>query len=805
MLNKPQLISLLFCSLIFFQLNAQSPGDYRSKQSGAWAAAATWETYNGNAWVNAVAEPTVSSGAINILATHTVTASSNITANQVVIDNDGILTISSGIFTLTDRTGTEISCNGAFNFNGGSLTGTGSVEINSGGTFNWNGATINGDITTNINTGAVFFMSVGTNVLGGSANPVINNYGECTWTSGNLNFNIGSPVFNNYGIVNIFTDADVASSNTTTGSFNNKAGGIINKTGSPGEVTYFNGAVSCSNDGIININSGFLRFYVPYVQPGTLVTALGAGAYFTNGISYFTSTSSIAGEGNLFFDGAMATLNSASVSAKNITVSSDTLIVSADISVNAGCHMILTNGVITGSGNINFDDGSTFNWNNGFITGSGTINISGGAVLNLDGGGRYFAQTKIINNYGCCNWTNGFINYYSDAPVFNNYGAFNITGDDVVTSSNNSAGSFVNHPGGVINKAGNPGSHSDFTGTIFVINDGTININSGSIIMQAKSYHHGDIFANPGTSLDLKADTAFMYTGTNVNGDGALNFSGAVALLDEIIFNIKNITISAGTVSSGQAVLVNNGCTINLTGGTLNGQGDIDFSDGSIFNWNDGINGGTGTITIYPGALFNTNGASHYFTDTKKLDNYGTWSWDNGDIMCSGDSTVINNYGIMNINGDDNLFLGSTVGIFNNQPAGDIIKEGITGGYTLINGSGIFNNYGNTDIRSGTFNLGINGEHAGKYDISQGGELTGNIDLLFTGSLFINNGTVTLTNLSFGGSVVQNLTGEGVIESSTINNPIGVVITESQRITHNLTVLPGAKLFVDKDLAVQHD
>ena len=49
-----------------FRVCAQTIGDYRSVASGNWTALATWQYYNGNAWVAATAYPGQNTGIQNV-------------------------------------------------------------------------------------------------------------------------------------------------------------------------------------------------------------------------------------------------------------------------------------------------------------------------------------------------------------------------------------------------------------------------------------------------------------------------------------------------------------------------------------------------------------------------------------------------------------------------------------------------------------------------------------------------------------------------------------------------------------------
>ena len=89
------LILTMFSQTIYSQTN----GDYRSKATGNWSLASTWETYNGSAWVAAGSVPTSTlAKIITIKNTHNVTHNvDNYTtgsSNVIVIENGGTLTIS---------------------------------------------------------------------------------------------------------------------------------------------------------------------------------------------------------------------------------------------------------------------------------------------------------------------------------------------------------------------------------------------------------------------------------------------------------------------------------------------------------------------------------------------------------------------------------------------------------------------------------------------------------------------------------------------------------------------------------------
>jgi hypothetical protein len=122
---------------------------YRSRQSGDWSVASTWQTSLDNAtWINAVAAPTIAANTITVLTGHTVTITSAVTFDQVYVTGNLNVTGASYAVTINNGTGVDLTIN-----NGGIVTmsmGTGtatdgwgvsglpnlvSIAVLSGGTY----------------------------------------------------------------------------------------------------------------------------------------------------------------------------------------------------------------------------------------------------------------------------------------------------------------------------------------------------------------------------------------------------------------------------------------------------------------------------------------------------------------------------------------------------------------------------------------------------------------------------------------------------------------------------------------------
>lgn len=123
---------------------AQNTGDYRSAISGNWNVAATWETYDGANWIVPAATPTAANAnVITIQATHIVTNTVNVSADQVVVAAGGTLVAAVGNFTAAAGADTDLTIHGTFlALSGGSsltIAAGANVVVESGGILIHNG------------------------------------------------------------------------------------------------------------------------------------------------------------------------------------------------------------------------------------------------------------------------------------------------------------------------------------------------------------------------------------------------------------------------------------------------------------------------------------------------------------------------------------------------------------------------------------------------------------------------------------------------------------------------------------------
>ncbi len=110
--------------LIYFQIGngetviASTQGDFRTVSSGNWHTPRIWETYNGSDWVTTNTSPSASSNTIQICSGHTVIINSKVTADQIIVEEEGKLITEKGSLKIVNGPGTDLISKGQLEING---------------------------------------------------------------------------------------------------------------------------------------------------------------------------------------------------------------------------------------------------------------------------------------------------------------------------------------------------------------------------------------------------------------------------------------------------------------------------------------------------------------------------------------------------------------------------------------------------------------------------------------------------------------------------------------------------------------
>jgi hypothetical protein len=813
---------------------------------GNWATFTAGSTFNGAGTADFSGAIATFNNAAS-LTTTTINVSDGslyvATAATIAVTN---ITVSSGTFTLNPSI--TLGAGGTLTINGGLypgiFNGASTLIMPSGTTFNWTGGTLGGSGTLNLNYGVTATIGGGeeqpqTVVLADTR--TVNNYSTLTWIGDTLFYGAVSPAFYNYGFFNISTDYVIYGG---TGTFINKQGGVLNKIGYSG--TFVEGLAEFANEGTININSSKISVGSKFTHNGSINIALGALICFTRDTANFNAGSTIGGLGTINIEGDKVQVNineSASFSPATVNILIGTLAITPALSFNSGTTFNLSGGNLINYSTLDLESGCKFNWTAGTLGGNGILNLYQGTLSTVNFNydivpiALVLTDSKTINNYGVFTWGTGNL-FYRTNPTINNFGTFNIY-TDADFSYQEGTGTFANKDGGIINKIGTPFEETQFVGNGGAggtfINDGTINVNSGILTINPSwSWNiisftsNGKINVASGAAVNFGGNTATFTSGSTFTGEGTVDFSGAVAIFNgSASLTTKNINVSAGTITvdnagtvattnitvSGGTFTLNPSLTLGaggsliVSGGVFNGASTLTIPSGCTFSWDGGTLGGSGTLNLDTGGTYTINygfGWAHLLADTRTINNHGILTWLSSILQYQGTNPTFNNYGTFNINTDDDIGFPGGTGTFSNKPGGIINKTGFVSDETSFNygTTAIFNNMGTVNVNTGNLALYTGGIHTGDYNISNGSELRGTIDMLFSGTSFTNNGKVMLTGLTFSGTSVQELNGTGTINILSINNSNGVTLGGTQTVNTTLNLTTGKLTLGNNDLVM---
>lgn len=626
----------LVFALTIAVLSAHTAGDYRTKQSGNWTTADTWEIYDGSSWVNAGSAPNSTNGVITIRNGHTVTINSTLTIDQTFVAVGGTLTVdlsSSERLTINNGSGDDLTVNGTLNLthdisNGGNgLTGSGKTVIN--GICNWNrGHITNTDF--NISSNGVMNME-GSGECRINWDGVINNAGTVNFAKTDDDFvmyyngtfnNLEGGVFEATTNEQIYHRHDLSSYNRPV--FNN-AGTFRKTTGT--DITTID-KMDFNNTGTVLVESGTFKFnnYTEGIHSGTFTIASGAKIFSDYHCTHtFQEGTVINGEGEY------ETTNG---DANYVTGTTTGMIIDSDVTFK-----LSGNATLSGAGKLTIN--GTFDWTSTGNFNTGTIIVSQGANLNISGDNQksyyYPSGANLMDNYGTITWS-GAGNISGGGKTINNKntGVFDIQNDaSFIAEAGYGGYRLVND--GLVKKTASSGTTSfnvEFT------NNGTLQVDTGTLQSSSlTNYSHNSgnpilgggiydltgifrfdatngvyIYNNNATIILNGASSAILDHASGVNGMANLNQntdSGSLTLL-----NGRNFSTGAadftnnGTLDCGTNVFSGSGNFTNASGGTL----IIGSPDGIT---SSGLNGNIqseGTRTYSASGNYTFNGSSAQVT-----------------------------------------------------------------------------------------------------------------------------------------------------------------------------------------------
>jgi hypothetical protein len=541
---------------------------YRSVGTGNWSSAATWESSTDNVtFTPAVHAPNSDSNSITVRSPHTVTVTSDVPVDQVVIDSGAQVTMNSTVaWTLVNGTGTDLTVNGTLLNSGLTLFGatvpTPTWTVGSGGTYIHNTtAGIATPIATASLDPASNFIYRGSSTLNASVSFSGRTYG-------NLSFESTSGTWIPSAITG--TTATAINGDFTIGT-------NVSITG----MTY---------TGVLTIAGNF-------TQNGTLAFSTG-----TQNFTFSGSGKTISGGGAIAFEtwnvnsGASITLGSnVSIASTFTGTISGTLNCGTNLVSGAGAFTLASGGTL-GIGSV---DGITSSGATGNIQNTGTRTFNTGANYTYSGGAAQVTGNGLpatVNNLTINNASG--VGLSSSVAVSSaltlTSGTFSI-GANTLSISNPIAGTPTNLAGGATSSITIAGSASgiNLPGTISALNNLTLNNGSGTALPGSLTL--GGTLTLTSGALSIGANTltlngAIATTGGSLTGGSSSNitFGGAGAstalpavTLNDLTINRANGISLGGNVTAGGILALTSGdiSTTDLfiltENGTSSGSGDV--------------------------------------------------------------------------------------------------------------------------------------------------------------------------------------------------------------------------------------
>jgi fibronectin-binding autotransporter adhesin len=582
-------------------------------------------------------------------------------------DGTGTLNVEGGSLTITGtgtfHVGSLHAGSGTVNLDGGILLanasiseGTGSAGSGGTGIFNFNGGTLTAtgsslalasNITANVRDGGAI-VDTGSNSVTFNANLVKSTIGTDAGTGGLTKYGSGSLTLagtDTYGgstaidAGSLFVTIPGGLPNYATAGSISVAGGaaLVLRAGGSGFTSGNFDTILANQAFATNAAIGFDTTNGNFTYASAISGAIGVQKYGTNSL-ILTGTSTYSGQ-TLIAAGTLqigdGTNPSGKIGAGSIsnagTLTFDPISSDTDSYANA----ITGTGVIynIGTGTVALSGGSLGSPNTEsqiFVTAGGTLNLGG--YLNVASGGKFDIQNGSVNSSATGTDNNNFLGIGDGGP-----GTLTISGGTMTavqtsalalgTGAGAGYGTLI-ISGGTLNLGSNANSSAIYIGSGYNATAGgagTLEVNSGTFTTGTTT---GNITLGPtsGTAIgygevdlnggDFVTDRAFV-KGAGSSSTAIINFNGGTLLASGTGLAIPN-SITAN-VRSGGAIIDANGNAItiaaNLAHSTVSGD---PATDGGLTI--DGTGGGnvtlSGILSFAGGATFNTGGALNNNSNT---------------------------------------------------------------------------------------------------------------------------------------------------------------------------------------------
>lgn len=445
------------------------------------------------------------------------------------------------------------------------------------------------------------------------------------------------------------------------------------------------------------------------------------------------------------------------------------------VSVNAS-QLTFTNGLLGGNGDATIN--APMLWQGGLMTGKGTVITNGLLTMNL-ASSKTLARTLEV---GAGATLIGASMRSNSGAVLTNKAAstFSILDDSGFTVG---AGTGQIHNLGTLQKTGGTG-----TSTInwSLINDGILDVATGTVSLERNGVHGGLFKAQTGTTLRFNAGTHTL--NGNVDADGTFLVQNlGVVTVKSPLFKAKNVQVTGGNLIFAQGVVIDpanteilstSGTTSFISGAaqgvkklTLQSTGIVDGSDVTTFTdvvWRTSKMLGDGTSIIGSTLSMETTADK---TLGRTLQNNALSQLKDGALRSEAIALISNSLGAdFEVWGDSDIRLATGIGTIQNF--GDFRKNNSSAAQvTTVDWAFDNDASGLVDVEGGileftgqflNYNNGTGTLSDGSYEVSNGAKLR------FTNANLINNAaSITLDGL---GSAIHNTVGQNALRNMTSNS-----------------------------------
>lgn len=461
----------------------------------------------------------------------TVTNGSFANSGTVSISGGGVHRIDSGI----DNTGAVVVGDGTFTAVGGNFDNAGQTDVTAGGQFIFGG---NGDGVTFNNSGGLR--------INGPADFV-------------------NAAFTHTGVLSIGAGALLTARSGAALDFGSDFTLLQSRTLAIGDGTEgtLTGGATVTNNGVIVTNNGVLDGNL--INQGTLTA--GDDTYRVGGRLTLADSGIIDVDDTVTFTGSGTIFNQGDLTLQDDVI--DTTFVHQAGTLDISNALEISNEVR--------------------LEGNGVIDAGGGVVI---------SGTGTLNNNGNVIVSGGTI----DSALLSNQGQLSfITNAASVTSD-----TIVNQAGGIIQTAADVVFGME-AGQAFT-NAGALDIDAGTVTFQNGTLiHTGTIDVETGAALQIDGGTLALQAGGTLVGDGEISFSSALDIAAGLDYNHNGPALSFGDAELSGAGTFSNAGIAGFTGpvGTVSvdrfvneSGGQLGVSNGALAFTGDFENQASGTLSI---------------------------------------------------------------------------------------------------------------------------------------------------------------------------------------------------------------